>query len=105
MISFTCDGPVSHQAMLKELQDKLTPDSLQVYFAHPCEPKAKIYVFLDACHMIKLVRNTMSDWQVLKDDNGNTIQWQFIEKLHQLQKSEGLHLANGPRISNESHKK
>ena len=56
-------------------------------------PKAKIYVFLDACHMKKLVQNTTSDWQIQKNEDDNTIQCQFIKKLHQLQKSEGLHLA------------
>jgi hypothetical protein len=46
--------------------------------------------------MIKLVRNTvaMSDWKVLKDKDGNAIKWQFMEELHKLQESEGLHLAN-----------
>ncbi|CAB4024443.1 Hypothetical predicted protein, partial [Paramuricea clavata] len=94
VVSFTCDGPTSHQAMLKLLGAQLSPSNLQAYFQHPCDPKAKIYIFLDACHMIKLVRNTMSDWKVLKDKDGNVIKWQFVEELHKLQESEGLHLAN-----------
>ena len=57
--------------MLKLLGAQLSPDNLQAFFQHPCDPKAKIYVFLDACHMIKLVRNTMSDWGILKDNDGN----------------------------------
>ncbi|CAB3989249.1 Hypothetical predicted protein [Paramuricea clavata] len=36
----------------------------------------------------------MSDWKVLKDKDGNAIKWQFLEELHKLQESEGLHLAN-----------
>ena len=48
----------------------ILPDILQAYFPHPCDPEAKIYVFLDACHMIKLVRKAMSDWKVLKDKDG-----------------------------------
>lgn len=99
VVSFTCDGPTSHQAMLKILGAKLSPDSLLAYFEHPCDPNAKVYVFLDACHMIKLVRNTISDWQVLKDKDGNSITWEFIEKLHKLQESEGLHLANKLRAA------
>jgi hypothetical protein len=61
VVYFTCDGPTSHQAMLKLLGAQLLPGNLQAYFQHPCDPTAKIYIFLDACHMIKLVRNTMSD--------------------------------------------
>ena len=94
VVSFTCDGPTSHQSMLKALGARLSPDNLQAYFEHPCDPKAKIYVFLDACHMIKLVRNTMSDWKTLKDSEGNVINWRFLEELHKLQDTEGLHLAN-----------
>jgi hypothetical protein len=94
VVYFKCDGPTSHQSMLKFLGAQLLPGNLQAYFQHPCDPKAKIYIFLDAGHMIKLVRNTMSDWKVLNDKDGNTIMWQFVEELHKLQESEGLHLAN-----------
>ena len=94
VVSFTCDGPTSHQSMLKLLGAKLSPDDMQAYFPHPCDPNAKIYIFLDACHMIKLVRNTMSDWRVLHDKDGNDIKWQFVVQLQELQETEGLHLAN-----------
>ena len=90
VVSFTCDGPTSHQSMLKLLGARLSPSNLQAYLQHPCDPKPKIYIFLDACHMIKLVRNTMLDWKVLKDKDGNAIKWQFVEELHKLQESEGL---------------
>ena len=44
--------------------------------------------------MIKLVRNTWSDWKVLRDKDGNTIEWNFIVRLPDLQEKEGLRLAN-----------
>ena len=44
--------------------------------------------------MIKLVRNTWSDWKVLRDKDGNTIEWKFIVRLQELQEKEGLRLAN-----------
>ena len=94
VVSFTCDGPTSHHSMLKLLGAKLSPDNLQAYFQHPCDLEAKIYIFVDACHMIKLVRNTISDWKVLQDENGNQIKWEFMIRLQELQESEGLHLAN-----------
>ena len=49
--------------------------------------------------MIKLVRNTMSDWKVLKDKDGKEIKWQYLAKLGKLQKSEGLRLANKLRLA------
>ncbi len=71
VVSFTCDGPTTHQAMLKLLGARLSADNRQAYFPHPCDNNENIYVFLDACHMIKLVRNTLSDWKVMKDSDGN----------------------------------
>ena len=80
--------------MLKLLGARLSADNMQEYFPHPCDSNEKIHIFLDACHMIKLVRNTISEWKVLKDKDGNIIEWKFLEELHKLQESEGLRLAN-----------
>ena len=99
VVSFTCDGPTTHQAMFKLLGARLSAENLQAYFPHPCDNNQRIYIFLDACHMIKLVRNTMSEWKVLKDGDGNTIEWKFLEELHKLQESEGLRLANKLRAA------
>ncbi len=44
--------------------------------------------------MIKLVRNTMSEWKILKDKDGKVINWQFLVQLQEFQESEGLRLAN-----------
>ena len=90
VVSFTCDGPATHQEMLKLLGARLSADNLQAYFPHPCDVNEKVYIFLDACHMIKLVQNTWSEWKILKDGDGNTIEWKFIEELHKLQKEEGF---------------
>lgn len=51
----------------------------------------KVWVFWDACHMLKLVRNTLGDKQVLIDGSGRFVKWEFIKKLYELQFSEGLH--------------
>ncbi len=59
--------------MMKLLGAQLLPDSLQAYFQHPCHP---------------------TDWEVVKDKDGNAIKWHYVVQLHELQESEGLHLAN-----------
>ncbi|XP_071511293.1 uncharacterized protein [Diadema antillarum] len=43
-------------------------------------------VFLDVCHMLKLMRNTLGSYGFLRDDVG--------ELLHKLQEDEGLRLGN-----------
>ena len=54
--------------------------------------------------MMKLVRNTMSEWKVLKDKNGNSIEWKCIEELHELQECEDLRLANKLRAAHIDYK-
>ena len=53
-----------------------------------------IFVTLDACHLMKLLRNCFGTYQVFKDDNGETVSWIYLEELNNLQEKEGLHLAN-----------
>ena len=49
--------------------------------------------------MLKLVRNTLADKKFMVDSDDNFVQFEYIEKLHKLQISEGLHLGNKLRRS------
>lgn len=100
--SLTCDGTSSNIATANKLGCKIQPEgmvtsedsSLMVTsFPHPVtlEP---IHFFLDAAHMLKLVRNTIGDNKILLDANNDKIEWKFIEHLNSLQKKEELHLGN-----------
>lgn len=37
----------------------------------------KIHIILDACHMLKLLRNCIGNEKVLHDGDGNEINWYF----------------------------
>jgi hypothetical protein len=63
-------------------------------FPHPCLPESKVYIIFDACHMLKLMRNTLAEKGVLTDGDGNQIRWQYIKDLFELQDKEGLKAAN-----------
>lgn len=91
--SITFDGPRSHFVMATHLGAKLNiNENLQVYFLHPIS-KAKIFIILDACHMLKLICNLFGKLQVIVDGDGNTIKWSFLEKLVQFQEQHGSHAA------------
>jgi hypothetical protein len=62
-------------------------------FLHPCDASVKA-VFLDACHMIKLARNLLSEYKVLNIPSQGFVRWKHIEDLQNLQDAEGLNLAN-----------
>ena len=44
----------------------------------------------DACHMLKLARNSLADVGEFIDSDGNTIKWKHIKLLHEIQENEGL---------------
>ncbi len=94
VISLTCDGPSCHFAMLRELGANMSPPNLKPYFVHPSDKKKKVYVLLDICHMLKLIRNTLADGGILVDGDGRKICWEYITALQKLQESEGLRLGN-----------
>ena len=102
VISFTCDGPSSHITMLRHLGAQLDDSALEPSFPHPSDPSVKVNVFLDVCHMLKLVRNTFADGNILIDGEGGTINWKHIVDLHSLQENEGLRLANKLKSSHIS---
>ena len=49
-----------------------------------------IFVIVDVCHMLKLVRNTFAEWGLLIDGDGGKISWRYITELQKLQDNEGL---------------
>lgn len=80
--------------MAKILGCSLEPnDGMKTTFDHPVT-KEPIAIFLDACHMIKLVRNYLQAYGNIVDGNGNVISWSHLENLQKLQESEHFHLAN-----------
>ena len=72
-IGVTCDGLASNFAALKILGASFDISNLQSTFPHPSDPKTSVAVFIDACHLLKLVRNALSDLQVFKDHDGKEI--------------------------------
>ena len=103
--SLTCDGPSSHFSMLKSLGAVLDPSNLRPSFPHPSDTDVRVSVILDACHMLKLVRNTFADLKVLRTADGTEIKWAYLEELHALQEKEGLRLGNKLRSAHMQWKK
>lgn len=93
IVSVTFDGAPANITMCSILGCNFNTVSFQPYFLHPTTEKY-VTVFLDPCHSLKLLRNCLGNHRAIIDDNGNTIQWEFFTKLHNLQETEGLHLGN-----------
>ena len=99
VVSVTFDGPSCHFKMAAELGASFVRASLRPSFPHPIDSQHEVTIFLDVCHMLKLVRNTLAEGGILVDHNNNKISWQYVEALHKLQESEGLRLGNKLKAS------
>ena len=71
--------------MISEFGAKLDPNDLKVSFPHPCDNTQSIFVLLDICHMLKLVKNTLGEYGLLVNNKGQKIKLQYINELHKLQ--------------------
>jgi len=97
--SITFDGAPSNLSMCKSLGANFDFSSkdFKPWFHNPAYPEKEneiIYVLWDACHMIKLVTNTLGDKKIIINSEGSTIKWNYINELQNIQESKGLHAAN-----------
>lgn len=98
IISLTFDGPQYNFAMTNILRANLQVDkALQIFFPHLITKKP-VYIILDACHMIKLVRNCFAEYKVLQNKNNEEIRYDFVEKLIHVQEKYGLHINTKVRL-------
>ncbi|KAL3243811.1 hypothetical protein MRX96_019672 [Rhipicephalus microplus] len=94
--SLTFDGAASNFSMASFLGADLRCRSPGFNTSFQCleDCPSKVFVILDACHMIKLVRNCLGSVNHLTDIQGRKVKWSYIEALEALQQKEGLHLGN-----------
>ena len=90
--TLTFDGAATNMSAVNLLGAKLQWPDIKPFFLHP-ETKENVYIILDACHMLKLCRNTLGDWGVIYNGQGKPIKWKFFEHLVNLQNNSGLHAA------------
>lgn len=77
VVSLTCDGPSCHFFMLKALGASMDPSNLEPSFKHTSDPSRRRHVLLNVCHMLKLVRNTLRECGIIKDEEGAMVEWAF----------------------------
>lgn len=87
--SLTFDGAYVNKTMCTKLNASFKYESLTSSIINVIN-KEPIFLFLNPCHMVKLVRNTFGDKQVFKNNEDKYIKWVFIEKLFEKQYTEGL---------------
>lgn len=90
VVSLTYDGTATNLSVLNKLGCNFkNVNSLQTSFRHPTTEE-DIVAFLDPCHMIKLIRNTLGDSTNLLDGDSHHIKWSYLKQLHDIQQNEGM---------------
>jgi hypothetical protein len=73
VVSVTCDGPTTNFSTLKKMGASFDFNEMKCSFPHPSDSSIQVSVIFDACHLLKLARNTLADYKVLIDSEGQTI--------------------------------
>ena len=94
--SLIFDGTYTNQFTAKQLGCSLTVNNFQSWFPHPSNTTDRIHVIFDACHMLKLMRNLLADYEeITYIENGQLHRacWKYIVKLNNVQENTGFKLA------------
>jgi len=59
VVSLTCDAPPVNISTLKKLGASFDLSAIKCSFPHPSDHSKSVAVIMDACHMLKLARNTL----------------------------------------------
>ena len=81
VVSVTFDGCSANFSMACELGASSDVNNMKPTFLHPADPSKQICLVLDACHMLKLMCNTLAEKRVLIDCDQHEIKWQHIKDL------------------------
>lgn len=82
VVSIIFDGPKVNISMANYLGADF--ESNQAYITDPNDSTRRIFIILDACHMLKLSRNCFATY-TLYDGEGKKIEWRYIEMLYKIQ--------------------
>lgn len=60
------------------------PKNLKTTFKHPTTGH-DVVLLLDACHMLKLVRNSFASKKIFLNKNNEKIEWKYVNRLQEIQ--------------------
>lgn len=89
VVGLTFDGLNSNLAMVKAMGASIKKNKPYIVNPHSDD---KIYLYPDACHMLKLTRNCLARNSKLYDCDGNSIEWRYIELLVNYQRENKINL-------------
>jgi hypothetical protein len=89
----TCDGTKVNLSLFNKLGASVHVDNIVPYFQHPVDNSLKVYVTLDYCHMLKLVRNNLKHFGCFYTKFG-VVKFEHFVKLVEFQEKLDFKLEN-----------
>lgn len=80
IINITFDGLLANRKACEILGASFEPTNIVPFFPHPVDG-CNVYIMLDACHMLKLIRNALGDLKCINDRSRGPIEWKYFEQL------------------------
>jgi hypothetical protein len=93
-VALVMDGLAANIRMVKEFGCNLHADNISPFFPNPVDPSKQIAVVLDACHMLKLMRNTLHCYKAISVPGKGIARFHHLRLLNDTQNEEGLRGAN-----------
>lgn len=91
VVGLTFDGLVSNLAMIRIMGAAIYKDRPYIINPHSHD---KIFIFPDACHMLKLARNRLAIQGKIYDGKGNCIEWKYLVGLEKYQRENQINIGN-----------
>lgn len=92
VISLTLDGHPSNMSMIRKLGCSTSSPDFVTHFT--TDNGVVVHVFIDACHSLKLVRNSFARLGSIFLPDLSPARWSHLGLLNLSQKNEGLTAAN-----------
>ena len=90
--ALTADGHATNLSMFRKLGCSTDANQLQSHFF--TADGDKVCCFLDACHCLKLVRNSFATVEEIEVESLGSAKWSHVVALNDIQQQEGLVAAN-----------
>lgn len=89
--NLTFDGYASNIGMCELLGADLNvySQNFQTFIPNPVNGE-KIYIILDPCHMVKLMRNLLARKKIIYDGKNDKIEWQYFVSLYEHAKIDSI---------------
>lgn len=80
VLNITFDGLKVNLTMCESLGACFDPANIISFIISPIDGH-KIYILLDACHMLKLIRSVLGDFEIINDPKNGKIESKYIKRL------------------------